>query len=105
MPHHSNMGSVDHDEVFVPNKKKEIVVASGGGWGITKYLQHPLGWIVMIALMLLLGWPLYLICKVSMRKYLWKIYVGFVANIDIKIFRGGGGGVTKLVIFGAELRW
>jgi hypothetical protein len=26
-------------EVFIPKKKKEIVVAVGGGWGVTEYLQ------------------------------------------------------------------
>jgi hypothetical protein len=29
------MGSVDRDEVFVPKKKKEIVVATTRGWGVT----------------------------------------------------------------------
>jgi len=67
--HHSNTGSVDRDEDFVPKKKKEIAAAAAGGWGVTEYLQHPLGRILMIALMLLLGWPLYLICNVSGRKY------------------------------------
>jgi omega-6 fatty acid desaturase (delta-12 desaturase) len=89
--HHSNTGSVDRDEVFVPKKKKEIAAVTTRGWGVTKYLQHPLGWILMIALMLLLRWLLYLICNVSRRKYLWRIYVGFVADIDIKILGGGGG--------------
>jgi fatty acid desaturase len=42
----------------------------------------------MIALMLLLGWPLYPICNVLGRKYLWRIYVRFVADIDIKILGG-----------------
>jgi hypothetical protein len=27
------------------------------------------------------------------KKYPWRIYVGFVADIDIKIFGGGGGWV------------
>jgi hypothetical protein len=83
------MGSVDRDEVFVPKKKNEIVVAAGGGWGVTKYLQHPLGRILMITLMLLLGWSLYLIYNVSGRKCPRRIYVGFVVDIDIKILRGG----------------
>jgi len=63
--HHNNMGSVDRDEVFVPKKNKEIDVTTIGGWGVTKYLQHLLGRILMIVLMLLLGWPLYMICNVS----------------------------------------
>jgi hypothetical protein len=28
MRHHSNMGSVDRDEVFIPKKKKEIAIAA-----------------------------------------------------------------------------
>jgi omega-6 fatty acid desaturase (delta-12 desaturase) len=90
--HHSNTNNVNHDEVFVPKKKKEIVIVVAGGWGVTEYLQHPLGRILMIALMLLLGWPFYLICNVSGKKYPQRIYVGFVIDIDIKILRGGGGG-------------
>jgi hypothetical protein len=52
----------------------------------------------MIVLMLLLGWPLYLICNVSRRKYPRRIYVGFVADIDIKIL---GGGFPALLSVGA----
>jgi fatty acid desaturase len=33
--HHSNMGNVDRNEVFVPKKKKEIAAATTRGWGIT----------------------------------------------------------------------
>jgi fatty acid desaturase len=87
--HHNNTGSVDRNEVFVPKKKKEITAATRGGWGITKYLQYPLGWILMIALMLLLRWPLYLICNISRRKYPRRIYVRFITDIDIKILGGG----------------
>jgi hypothetical protein len=32
------MNNIDHDEVFVPKKKKEIVAAIARGWGVTKYL-------------------------------------------------------------------
>jgi omega-6 fatty acid desaturase (delta-12 desaturase) len=98
MRHHNNMSSVDRDEVFVPKKKKEIVVVVAEGWGIIEYLQHPLGQILMIVLMLLLGWPFYLICNVSRRKYSWRIYVGFVVDIDIKIL---GGGFSYTLIVGA----
>jgi hypothetical protein len=53
----------------------------------------------MITLMLLLGWPLYLICNISGRKY-----VGFVANIDIKIWRGGSHALLSVdVIFLLEV--
>jgi hypothetical protein len=92
MRHHINTGSVDHDEVFVPKKKKEIIatVVTTTRLGVIEYLQHPLGQILMIVVMLLLGWPLYLIYKVSKRKYPRRIYVGFVTDIDIKNFGGGG---------------
>jgi hypothetical protein len=43
----------------------------------------------MIALMLLLGWALYLICNVLGRKYPRRIYVRFITDIDIKILKGG----------------
>jgi len=33
--HHNNTGSVNCDEVFVPKKKKEIVVIVARGWGVT----------------------------------------------------------------------
>jgi hypothetical protein len=42
----------------------------------------------MITLMLLLRWPLHPICNVSGKKYLQRIYVGFVVDIDIKILGG-----------------
>jgi hypothetical protein len=44
----------------------------------------------MIVFILLLGWPLYLLCNVLGRKYMWRIYVGFVVDIYIKILGGGG---------------
>jgi hypothetical protein len=89
MRHHNNTSNINCDEVFIPKKKKKIVGAAGGGWGVTKYLQHPLNRILMIALMLLLGWALYLICNISRRKYPQIIYVRFVDDIDIKILGGG----------------
>jgi omega-6 fatty acid desaturase (delta-12 desaturase) len=84
--HHSNIGNVDHDEVFIPKKKKEITAAEARGWGVIKYLQHPLGRILMITLMLLLGWSLYLICNVSGKKYLWRIYVPIGAVFLLEVF-------------------
>lgn len=60
--HHSNTGSVDHDEVFVPKVKEQF-------GGISKYLQHPPGRVLQIMVTLLLGWPLYLAFNVSGRKY------------------------------------
>jgi hypothetical protein len=55
----------------------------------------------MIALMFLLGWPLYLICNVSGRKYMRRIYIGFVVNIDIKILGVGGVVSPTLLSVGA----
>ena len=60
--HHSNTGSVEKDEVFVPQKKEEF-------GGISRYLQHPPGRLLSIIVTLTLGWPLYLIFNVSGRKY------------------------------------
>lgn len=60
--HHSNTGSVEKDEVFVPKVKAEF-------GGIAKYLQHPPGRLLQIIITLTMGWPLYLIWNVSGRKY------------------------------------
>jgi len=60
--HHSNTGSMEKDEVFVP-KKKEGLRWSG------KYLNNPPGRVITLAITLTLGWPLYLIFNVSGRKY------------------------------------
>jgi len=60
--HHSNTGSVEKDEVFVPKVKEEF-------GGISRYLQHPPGRLIQIAVTLTLGWPLYLLFNVSGRKY------------------------------------
>jgi omega-6 fatty acid desaturase (delta-12 desaturase) len=62
--HHSNTGSADRDEVFVPKKMEDVTLG-----GVMQYLQHPPGRILMIAFILLLGWPLYLVCNLSGRKY------------------------------------
>jgi len=60
--HHSNTGSLDRDEVFVPKKK------SGIRW-YSKYLNNPLGRFLTITVTLTLGWPLYLAFNVSGRPY------------------------------------
>jgi omega-6 fatty acid desaturase (delta-12 desaturase) len=60
--HHSNTGSVSRDEVFVPKKKEDVAA-------IAQYLQHPPGRIILITIMLLFGWPAYLICNASGRPY------------------------------------
>ena len=60
--HHSNTGSLEKDEVFVPKKKERL------SW-FSKYLNNPLGRIVALAFTLILGWPLYLMFNVSGRHY------------------------------------
>ncbi|CAL0302492.1 unnamed protein product [Lupinus luteus] len=61
--HHSNTGSLDKDEVFVPKQK------SGMQW-YSKYLSNnPIGRLGTIIVTLTLGWPLYLAFNVSGRPY------------------------------------
>ncbi|GAU37529.1 hypothetical protein TSUD_21350 [Trifolium subterraneum] len=60
--HHSNTGSLERDEVFVPKKKPQI------GWYF-KYLDNPLGRFLTLTITLTLGWPLYLAFNVSGRPY------------------------------------
>ncbi|XP_078182171.1 fatty acid desaturase DES2-like [Carex rostrata] len=61
--HHSNTGSLDRDEVFVPKTK------SGLAW-YTKYLtNNPVGRLVKLVVQLTLGWPLYLAFNVTGRPY------------------------------------
>jgi len=60
--HHSNTGSLERDEVFVPKQKSSI------SW-FSKYLNNPPGRFLTITITLTLGWPLYLACNVSGRPY------------------------------------
>lgn len=60
--HHSNTGSLERDEVFVPKQKSAIK------W-YGKYLNNPLGRIMMLTVQFVLGWPLYLAFNVSGRPY------------------------------------
>nr|WDA53422.1 delta(12)-acyl-lipid-desaturase [Erycina pusilla] len=60
--HHSNTGSIDRDEVFVPKIKSSV------SW-FTPYLNNPFGRILTIAVTLTLGWPMYLLFNVSGRPY------------------------------------
>ncbi|XP_031490622.1 omega-6 fatty acid desaturase, endoplasmic reticulum isozyme 2 [Nymphaea colorata] len=60
--HHSNTGSLERDEVFVPKPKAALA------W-YSKYLNNPLGRVLTLAVSLLLGWPLYLAFNVSGRTY------------------------------------
>lgn len=60
--HHSNTGSIERDEVFVPKKRSSI-----RWWA--KYLNNPPGRFVTITMQLTLGWPLYLAFNVAGRPY------------------------------------
>uniref|UniRef100_A0A7N0TL23 Fatty acid desaturase domain-containing protein n=1 Tax=Kalanchoe fedtschenkoi TaxID=63787 RepID=A0A7N0TL23_KALFE len=60
--HHSNTGSVERDEVFVPKPKTKISLYS-------KFLNNPLGRLLTIVFTLTLGWPLYLAFNISGRPY------------------------------------
>lgn len=60
--HHSNTGSMEKDEVFVPKTKDSLK------W-YSKYLNNPLGRVMTLVVTLTLGWPLYLIFNVSGRRY------------------------------------
>lgn len=60
--HHSNTGSLERDEVFVPQVK------SGIRW-FSKYLNNLPGRVLILVFQLTLGWPLYLMFNVSGRQY------------------------------------
>ncbi|KAL3841200.1 hypothetical protein ACJIZ3_025791 [Penstemon smallii] len=60
--HHSNTGSLERDEVFVPKVKSDI------SW-FAKYMNNPLGRVLILIVQFTLGWPLYLLFNVSGRPY------------------------------------
>ncbi|XP_023512996.1 delta(12)-oleate desaturase [Cucurbita pepo subsp. pepo] len=60
--HHSNTGSLERDEVFVPKPKSQIP------WFL-KYFNNPPGRLISLLGTLTLGWPLYLAFNVSGRPY------------------------------------
>ncbi|XP_068647533.1 delta(12)-fatty-acid desaturase FAD2-like [Aristolochia californica] len=60
--HHSNTGSMERDEVFVPKPKSQVA------W-FSKYLNNPPGRFLILFASLTVGWPLYLAFNVSGRKY------------------------------------
>ncbi|XP_057953719.1 delta(12)-acyl-lipid-desaturase-like [Malania oleifera] len=60
--HHSNTGSLDRDEVFVPKPKSKMPRYS-------KFLNNPPGRVLSLFITLTLGWPLYLAFNVSGRTY------------------------------------
>lgn len=61
--HHSNTGSLERDEVFVPRPKNEMSKFTA------KLVSNPAGRLLVIAITLTLGWPMYLTFNVSGRKY------------------------------------
>ncbi|KAF6143822.1 hypothetical protein GIB67_016743 [Kingdonia uniflora] len=60
--HHSNTGSMERDEVFVPKPRSQVP------W-FSKYFNNPPGRVLTLAVTLLFGWPLYLAFNVSGRHY------------------------------------
>ncbi|PIM98205.1 Delta(12)-fatty-acid desaturase [Handroanthus impetiginosus] len=60
--HHSNTGSLERDEVFVPKVKSRL------SW-FARYTNNPPGRVLALLFQFTLGWPLYLLCNVSGRPY------------------------------------
>ncbi|KAG0469004.1 hypothetical protein HPP92_018332 [Vanilla planifolia] len=60
--HHSNTGSLDRDEVFVPKPRSAML------W-FQRYLNNTPGRVLTLLITLTLGWPLYLAFNVSGRAY------------------------------------
>ncbi|XP_060171476.1 delta(12)-acyl-lipid-desaturase-like [Lycium barbarum] len=60
--HHSNTGSLEHEEVYVPKLKSDL------RW-YSKYLNNPLGRVIALSSTFTLGWPLYLACNALGRPY------------------------------------
>lgn len=60
--HHSNTGSIDRDEVFVPKPRAALPFYA-------PYLNNPVARVLTLAVTLSLGWPLYLAFNVSGRSY------------------------------------
>ncbi|CAD6249721.1 unnamed protein product [Miscanthus lutarioriparius] len=61
--HHSNIGSLERDEVFVPKKKEALP------WYTPYVCSNPAGRLLQIVVQLTLGWPLYLATNASGRLY------------------------------------
>ncbi|XP_062083876.1 delta(12)-oleate desaturase-like [Humulus lupulus] len=61
--HHSNIGSIEHEEVYVPMLKSQTP------W-FSKYLNNnPLGRALMLVTLLTVGWPFYLAFNLSGKPY------------------------------------
>ncbi|XP_018909259.2 uncharacterized protein [Bemisia tabaci] len=58
--HHANTGTLERDEVFVPKQKPSRS---------KRFLNNPLGRILIILLMLTIGFPAYLLFNTSGRRY------------------------------------
>ncbi|KAL6592695.1 hypothetical protein ACP70R_049370 [Stipagrostis hirtigluma subsp. patula] len=61
--HHSNSGSLDRDEVFVPRRRSELPPDARRVHGSAA------GRLAHLAVQLALGWPLYLACNAAGRPY------------------------------------
>ncbi|KAJ4849740.1 hypothetical protein Tsubulata_016130, partial [Turnera subulata] len=60
--HHSNTGSLSHDEVYLPRLEDSIP------W-YSKHLNNPVGRVIRIVSMLFLAFPLYLLFNASSQKH------------------------------------
>ncbi|KAF4380612.1 hypothetical protein F8388_009746 [Cannabis sativa] len=61
--HHSNIGSLEHDQLFVPVPKSQIA------WLYKHYLDNPLGRALQLSIMVFLGFPLYLGFNLTGKSY------------------------------------
>eukprot|EP00850_Spirogloea_muscicola_P008809 SM000048S16521 [mRNA] locus=s48:142425:144599:- [translate_table: standard] len=61
--HHSNTGSTERDEVFVPPREEDLAR------GYKELSRNPISRMFLIVFVLTLGWPLYLATNVTGRKY------------------------------------
>lgn len=60
--HHSNTGSLEHEEVFVPKLKSNVP-------SLVIYLNNPPGRILHLLFNHILGWPLYLVSNFAGKNY------------------------------------
>eukprot|EP00850_Spirogloea_muscicola_P008991 SM000049S16762 [mRNA] locus=s49:560970:563807:- [translate_table: standard] len=61
--HHSNTGSTERDEVFVPQREEDLAR------GYKELSRNSISRMFLIVFVLTLGWPLYLATNVTGRKY------------------------------------
>lgn len=60
--HHSNTGSIDWDEVYIPKHRSALP------W-FSPYINNPLGRVLTLTITIFLGFPMYLLFNVSGRPY------------------------------------